>query len=400
MKKRFADFVTLQRGFDLPKTDMRDGPFPVVGSTSIIGYHDEYKVEPPGVVTGRSGSLGKVQFLNECYWPHNTSLWVKDFKGNDPRFVYYRLQGFDFARFNAGAGVPTLNRNHLDTLEVDVPPLQVQRRVAGILSAYDELIENTQGRIRILEAMARALYREWFVHFRFPGHETHSRVASPLGDIPKGWEVNPLSRIINVAHGYAFQGSHFSEEPTSRVLTTPGNFQVGGGIKYDKLKYYKEDAPLESAYVFEPMDLMLTMTDLSKAGDTLGYPAFVPRLNGLSFLHNQRVGKVVPTGKSFPKHFLYCLFCDERYRHHIVGGATGTSVKHTSPTRILGYAAAMPNDGKLIHAFENFAQPLFEQIGTLIEALQNLRRTRDLLLPRFLSGEGIHASPYLEATAL
>jgi type I restriction enzyme M protein len=184
MKKPFREFVTLQRGFDLPRTEMRDGPFPVVGSTSIIGYHDKFKVNPPGVVTGRSGSLGTVQFLRERYWPHNTSLWVKDFKENDPRFVYYQLQDLDFARFNAGAGVPTLNRNHLDTLEVDVPPLPVQRRIAGTLSAYDELIENSQRRIRILEAIARALYREWFAHFRFPGHEKVPLVGSPLGEIP------------------------------------------------------------------------------------------------------------------------------------------------------------------------------------------------------------------------
>ena len=119
---RFSDFVTLQRGFDLPKTEMQDGPYPVLGSTSIIGFHSDFKVEPPGVVTGRSGSLGVVQFVAERYWPHNTSLWVKDFKGNDAKFVYYCMKGLDFARFNAGAGVPTLNRNHLDSLEVEVPP--------------------------------------------------------------------------------------------------------------------------------------------------------------------------------------------------------------------------------------------------------------------------------------
>ena len=146
---RFKDFVTLQRGFDLPKTEMCDGPYPVVGSTSIIGRHNEYKANPPGVVMGRSGSLGTIQFVQEPYWPHNTSLWVKDFKGNDPRFVYYRLQGFNFARFNAGAGVPTLNRNHLDGLEVEVPDLPAQRCIASILSAYDDLIENNLQRIKI-----------------------------------------------------------------------------------------------------------------------------------------------------------------------------------------------------------------------------------------------------------
>lgn len=202
---RFSDFVTLQRGFDLPKTEMRVGTYPVVGSTSIIGHHDQFKVEPPGVITGRSGSLGVVQYVAEKYWPHNTSLWVKDFKGNNPKFVYYCMKGLDFARFNAGAGVPTLNRNHLDSLEVEVPTLPIQRRIAGILSTYDELIENNQRRIRILEDMARSLYREWFVHFRYPGHKAVPLVESPLGQIPQGWEVRKLADVLELNYGKALK---------------------------------------------------------------------------------------------------------------------------------------------------------------------------------------------------
>ena len=100
----FKDFVTLQRGFDLPKKDMVSGPYPVFGSTSIIGYHNQYKVLPPGVVTGRSGSLGEIQYIQEKYWPHNTSLWVKDFKSNHPMYVYYFLKTLDLSRFNSGVG--------------------------------------------------------------------------------------------------------------------------------------------------------------------------------------------------------------------------------------------------------------------------------------------------------
>ena len=84
----FKEFITLQRGFDLPKAEMLEGPYPVVGSTSIIGYHNEYKVSPPGIVMGRSGSLGQIQYINNNFWPHNTSLWVKDFKANFPKYVY------------------------------------------------------------------------------------------------------------------------------------------------------------------------------------------------------------------------------------------------------------------------------------------------------------------------
>ena len=102
------------------------------------------------------------------------------------------------SRYAGGAAQPLVTQTVLKQVEVRVPPLPVQQHIAGILSAYDELIENSQRRIRILESMARALYREWFVHFRFPGHENHPRVASPLGKIPQGWEVKKLSAVAEV----------------------------------------------------------------------------------------------------------------------------------------------------------------------------------------------------------
>jgi type I restriction enzyme S subunit len=188
---KFQDFITLQRGFDLPVTKMKHGDVPVLGSNSIVGYHNEAKVEPPGVVTGRSGTLGMVQFTNKPYWPHNTSLWVKDFKGNDPKFVFYKLQTLKLDRFNGGASVPTLNRNVLDTLKISIPGINEQLKIASILSAYDSLIENNRRRIQLLEQSARLLYREWFVHLRFPGHE-HVRI---IDGVPEGWEKSKLSDI-------------------------------------------------------------------------------------------------------------------------------------------------------------------------------------------------------------
>ena len=124
----FKDFIKLQRGHDLPKKDMIEGDYPVVGSTSIIGFHNEYKYDPPGVITGRSGSLGFVQYIKTKYWPHNTALWVKDFKGNLPQYVYYFLKTLDLAKFNSGVGVPTLNRNDLDTLEIKIHENDDQKR--------------------------------------------------------------------------------------------------------------------------------------------------------------------------------------------------------------------------------------------------------------------------------
>ena len=114
MKKiKFDEFVRLNRGFDLPDSQVIEGVYPVVASTNIKTYHNEYKIEPPVVVTGRSGSLGKVQYITEKCWPLNTSLYSKDFRGNYPLYVYYYLQLMHLEQYNAGAGVPTLNQNHL-----------------------------------------------------------------------------------------------------------------------------------------------------------------------------------------------------------------------------------------------------------------------------------------------
>jgi type I restriction enzyme, S subunit len=236
----FKNFVTLQRGFDLPKKDIEEGNYPVIGSTSIIGHHNEYKVEPPGVITGRSGSLGQVQYIDEPYWPHNTALWVRDFKGNHPKYVYYFLKTLDLARFNAGAGVPTLNRNHLDELEISIHEPDIQRAIADILSAYDDLIENNTRRIRILEQMAQAIYQEWFGKVNkesLPkGWELHT-----LGDVAENFDSKrvPLSsmkraemqgkypyygaaKIFDYVNDYIFDGKYLLMAEDGSVITTDG----------------------------------------------------------------------------------------------------------------------------------------------------------------------------------
>ena len=198
---KLGDVVNLKRGYDLPHNDRAAGLFPIVSSSGITDHHAVAKVKGPGVVTGRYGTLGEVFFIENDFWPLNTSLYVQDFKGNDRRFISYFLRRLDFETQNAAGAVPGVNRNHLHAMDIRVPPLPVQQRIAGILSAYDELIENSQRRIRILEAMARALYREWFVHFRFPDYEKLPRVASPLGDIPKGWEVRTVADSFEISGG-------------------------------------------------------------------------------------------------------------------------------------------------------------------------------------------------------
>lgn len=196
-EKKFKEFIKLNRGFDLPNDKMKFGNYPVVASTNIKGYHISYKVTAPVVVTGRSGSLGVVQYINKNCTPLNTTLYVKDFKGNFPRFVYYYLKTMRLDTFNSGAGVPTLNQNHLHSMKINIPDLPTQERIADILSAYDDLIEANNRRIELLEQAAQELYKEWFVRFRFPGHEN----AKFENGLPEGWKFGKLRDLMHFGAG-------------------------------------------------------------------------------------------------------------------------------------------------------------------------------------------------------
>lgn len=137
-----GDLITFQRGHDLPKSQMIDGKYPVVGSNGIIGYHNEYTTEFPSITIGRSGNVGNPFIVYGQTWSHNTTLYVKDFKGNDPVFVYYFLKTMDLANYAGGSAVPTLNRNHIHTLPIKVPEsVRVQKKIGYYLRLLDEKIE-------------------------------------------------------------------------------------------------------------------------------------------------------------------------------------------------------------------------------------------------------------------
>ena len=174
-----------------PQKKREPGDVPVVSSSGITGYHNDSKAEPPGVVTGRYGTLGEVFFVKEPYWPLNTALYVIDFKGNDPRFIAYLLRNTLRNYQSEKAAVPGFDRNVLHTLKVRIPKPNEQAAVARNLSAYDDLIENNRRRIALLEEAARLLYREWFVHFRFPGHED----VKVIDGLPEEWEQRTLGIV-------------------------------------------------------------------------------------------------------------------------------------------------------------------------------------------------------------
>lgn len=236
---QLGEFINLQRGYDLPQKKRSSGNIPIISSSGESGCHTEAKVRAPGVITGRYGTLGKVFFIEKDFWPLNTTLWVSDFKGNDPKFISYFLKTIDFSSCSDKAAVPGVNRNHLHQLHVQIPPLPIQKEIAHILGTLDDKIELNKKMNATLEAMAQAIFKSWFVDFDPVHAKAEGRMPvgmdketadlfpsefeeSELGLIPKGWNVKKIGDILELAYGKALPASE----------RFPGNVPVygSGGI--------------------------------------------------------------------------------------------------------------------------------------------------------------------------
>jgi type I restriction enzyme S subunit len=306
-------------------------------------------------------------------------------------------------RFASGTTHQTIYYPEAKAFHVCLPPLAEQKTIAAVLGALDDKIELNRRMNATLEAMARALFQSWFVDFDPVRAKLDGRPAAALDpataalfptqfeesafeQFPKGWTIREVGEVIDVKHGFAFPGDCFRGDPAGDILLTPGNFAVGGGFKDDKVKYFEGAVPQD--YVLREHDLVLTMTDLSKAADTLGYPATIPAPpHGHRYLHNQRLGKVVITEpNAVNSTFLYRLFCSDAYRNEILAGATGTTVKHTSPSRIRAFRTVFP-PANILQAFEDLVKPWHLRTAHNRSESRTLATLRDSLLPKLLSGE-------------
>ena len=163
-QRKLGEVAPLQRGFDLPVSQMISGPYPVVMSNGVGGWHSKYAVKGPGVVTGRSGTIGGLQYIEGDFWPHNTSLWVTSFNGNEPKFIYWLYSSMNLERFGSGSGVPTLNRNDVHDQLIGVPcNIAEQRRIGAFFDRLDSLITLHQRKLELLRNIKKSMLDKMFV---------------------------------------------------------------------------------------------------------------------------------------------------------------------------------------------------------------------------------------------
>ena len=383
-----GEVVELKRGYDLPQRKRIPGSIPLVSSSGVTYYHTEAKVRGPGVVTGRYGTLGEVFFVPSDFWPLNTTLYVKDFKGNDPRFISYFLRELDFSAYSDKAAVPGLNRNHLHQATVRYPAdITEQRAIAHVLGTLDDKIELNRRMNETLEAMARALFKSWFVDFdpvrakmegrrhrgeSLPGLPAHlydlfpdRLVDSELGEIPEGWEVKALRELATVVYGVPFASRRFNDSGKGLPL-----IRIRDLATHDPSVFTDEQHA--KGQLVRPGDIVVGMDGEFRAQVWKGPVSWL----------NQRVCHFKPR-QGVPRQFLFEALIGpladfERSK-------VGTTVIHLSKTDIDSIKLARPPD-ELFVSFTSLTEPIVQQVVKNASESRLLKGQRDALLPRLVSG--------------
>ena len=361
---RLGDILNFHRGHDLPREKMEFGEVPVAASNGIIGYHNVATDISPCITIGRSGNIGTPYIYKKC-WAHNTTLYIDNFKGNDPLYLYYLCKTIPFKSFVGGSAVPTLNRNHIHPIMVKyIPNLSDQRKIAGILSALDSKIENNNKINANLQAQAQALFKSWFVDFT--PFKDQPFVDSELGPIPQGWKVGKINEFVDVIYGAPYKSKLFNTQKE--------------GLPLIRIRDLKTCSP--QFYTKE----LLPNTELVNYGDVVaGMDAeFTPHIwLGETGLLNQRVCKFKPHTGISP---LYSMLMIKPKLEFAQNYKVGTTVSHLGKSDIDKFIVIVPPLDIVKEVSSIFDAVLNEQIN-LAKENQRLAALRDTLLPKLMSGE-------------
>jgi len=389
-----GDVLELKRGYDLPQQHRIEGPIPIISSSGPTGWHTEAMAHPPGVVTGRYGTLGQVFYVTTDYWPLNTTLYVKDFKGNNPLFVSYFLKSFDFFAYSDKAAVPGLNRNHLHLAPVRFPrSVDEQRAIVDILGVLDDKIDLNRRMNETLEAMARAIFKDWFVDFgptraKMEGRadylapEVWALFPDRLDDEgkPEGWMVGPLSELTSKI------GSGATPAGGSQVYVASGTALIRSQnvhdheFAWDGLARITDDAAhkLRGVTVLEN-DVLINITGDSILRCCVVDPAALPARV------NQHVSIIRPKA-GIPHHFIHQYLVMRRTKEILLGFDAGGSRAAVTKAHLEAMPILSPGEAAFV-AFDAVTKPLFERVEANNRQNRTLAETRDLLLPKLMSGE-------------
>lgn len=353
--RSLSEVVELQRGHDLPADERRTGDVPIIGSFGITGYHDVARYAGPGVAIGRSGaSIGKATYVASDYWPLNTCLFVKDFKGNDPRWVYWLLDQIEFEAFNSGSAQPSLNRNFLKTIPIPTPSLPEQQAIAEVLGALDDKIAANTSLARTVYEFLTAVYEE---------------AASHAEDTTR------LSDLVSTQYGVTTSATPSSNE-LGLLRVTDINKQPW--IEWPRVPGCEIGAAERAKYLVAPGDILVArMADPGKVAWIA--PGDPPAVFASYLVRLQAVDRLLAP-------YLFLFLRSAEYRRYADSAMQGSVQKNMNARVIVDTSVRLPARD-VLEAFALQFEQLWSTLSSALHENQTLAVTRDSLLPQLMSGK-------------
>lgn len=377
-----GDLAPLQRGFDLPNRHRVGGVYPVVYSNGIVNYHNEYQVKGPGVVTGRSGTIGKVHYVEDNYWPHNTALWVTRFNNAYPKYIYYLYSYVGFSRFASGSGVPTLNRNDAHGYKLAVPEsIKEQTAIANALSDVDALITSLEKLIAKKRAMKIAAMQQLLTgKKRLPPFDlTHTGYKqTELGEIPEDWVVTTVGSTCNLLTGFPFPSSKYSE---SGVKLLRGSNVKRGVTDWsgEITQYWPTLTPDIKQYELKEKDIVISMD-----GSLVGRSFAQLNKSDLPAILLQRVARLRSNDVEID--YVKEWVCSNHFTDHCDSVKTVTAIPHISPADIRNYKYLLPPTKEEQSAISKALADMDKEIDCLEQRLNKTQQLKQGMMQELLTG--------------
>lgn len=386
-----GNILSLHRGYDLTAKEMNGGNVPVAGSNGIIGYHDKALTDAPAITVGRSGSVGKVHFYEEPIWPHNTSLFVDDFKGNSPSYIYYLLSLLDLGGLCDNSVIPSLNRNFVYPLKVPfIKGKDKQEKCTSVLRKIDKLISIKREENAQLEALAKRIYDYWFVQFDFPNEEGKPYKSSGgkmvwnetlKREIPEGWETKSLNDLSSSTRGVTYSPSDLVDK-TSGILVLRGNNIDNNHIVYDSNVAYIPGKLVSPEQSIRKYDIIMTMSSGSK--EHLGKSAMF--YNDSLHTYGAFLNKFTP--KEECAYYFFECATSTYFKKKVKAICNGTGINNLSNSILDSIVFPYPDDNMFVMTeFNKRVKYIFDMIGNNVAQIDDLLSLRSYLLPLLMNGQ-------------
>ncbi|MEV9641483.1 restriction endonuclease subunit S [Mammaliicoccus sciuri] len=361
-QRKIVDIAPLQRGFDLPVSEREAGLYPVIMSNGIGAYHSKYKAKAPGVVTGRSGTIGNLTFVETDYWPHNTALWVTDFKDNDAKYIYYLYQKLDLKRYSTGSGVPTLNRNDVHDTATSIPSFPEQKKISRLFSQLDNLITLHKRKLEKTKALKSAYLAEMFPAEgeRVPKR----RFAGFNGE----WKQTRLEELAEVRTGKAFSSLDFNDDGEYLVITNKNVQDQENDRPLIGDRINLKNKSIINDYLLNGINVLVTMDGVN-IGDT-------GKIKHGKAVLAQRVGRL----NSDQIEFVYQITKRNKFTFEMNKVSVGNAIKHISLKQIAEYSFLAPVLKEEQKAIGEFFKKMDDSIRNQQQKLKKLKAMKQAYL--------------------